>query len=271
MHLKKLIKVLCELQGEGGMDGKRGLPYPYILDLLAEPTIRQLAQLQSGSGNPIAEMCQINSSAGMAFNFYKLLEEASGMTVDFEWKESIPLLKSLAPANIDVRYEAGDTIYFAECKFLEPYYSNCERNNAAYFDMDRYPIEDNKDRWLALFKTEAEFRYYNVAQLYRHLLAIYRHLTENPDIYKRKQIVLQSVVWRMTEKFKEKYRLTKKDKERVLTIEEESKKAEGIIKLFFDDIGWDNIRYESVFYNDILDQIKEASRYETFIKQYILD
>ena len=61
MNLNKLIKVLTERYK--GNNENVSLPAPYVVPLLAEPTQKQLKQLESGDGNPIAEMCYINSSA----------------------------------------------------------------------------------------------------------------------------------------------------------------------------------------------------------------
>lgn len=279
MNLKRIISVLCKLYGEHCV--QKGLtlrlPSPYIIDLLAEPTDKQKEQLMEGSGNPIAEMHQINSSAGMAFNFYKLFEEVSGISMDFEWKESVPLTKSNLPANIDVRYESKDgVITFVECKFLEPYYSKCERNRAAYFDKERYPFTDYRDEWEKLMNKEREFEFYNIAQIFRHLLAIYRHTLEHPDIYAGKKIVLKSVMWKMPETFLKRYNQEEKDKnneknsERLKTLFEEKTRAEAIINEHAQMIGWTNFSFKSEFYNDITKDIEGAMRYDDFMKQYAL-
>ena len=280
MNLKKLISLLCKVYSE--QCAQRGIkvsmPAPYSIDLLAEPTERQMEQLESGSGNPIAEMHQINSSAGMAFNYYKLFEEATGITVDFEWQDSIPLLKSTFPANIDVRYETEDgVITFVECKFLEPYYSGCERNRPAYTDPDRYPFTDHREEWIGLMQKESEFKFYNIAQIFRHMLAIYRHTLEHPEIYEGKKIVLKSIMWRMPEAYLERYnqlekgRNNDKNKTRLEELSSESAKAEELINAFASQIGWADFSFSSEYYNDITDAIKSSSRYDDFMRIYGLE
>lgn len=280
MNLNKIVSVLSILYEE--YCKQKGLTLrlssPFIIDLLAEPTDKQKEQLKMGSGNPIAEMQQINSSAGMAFNYYKLFEEVRGVEVDFEWKESIPLTKSSLPANLDVRYETKDgVITFVECKFLEPYYSTCERNRAAYFDKERYPFADHRDEWEGLMKKEKDFKYYNIAQIFRHLLAIYRHTLEYPDIYAGKKIVLKSVMWKMSDAFLERYnkeekgRNAAKNKERLDTLFDEKKRATAIINEHAQKIGWTDFSFESEFYNDITNDIKGAMRFNDFMAQYALN
>ena len=280
MNLNKIISVLCKLYEENcTMKGLTPtLPAPYVIDLLAVPTDKQRKQLETGSGNPIAEMHQINSSSGMSFNFYKLFEEANEISVDFEWKESIPVTKSNAPANIDVRYETKErVIVFVECKYLEPYYSPCERNSAAYFDIERYPFVHHRNEWVDLMRKEEEFAYYNIAQIFRHLLAIYRHTLEHPDIYDGKKIMLKSVMWKMPDAFLERYnqeekgKNIKKNQTRLKKLYDEKVMAEKIINEFTRKIGWTNFTFKSEYYNDIIDEIKESKRYNDFLTQYSLN
>jgi hypothetical protein len=278
MNRSKLIQILSGFYNAAQSGRDISLFNPSSIPLLAEMTDRQRAQLESGSGNPIAEMQQINSSAGMAFNYYKLFEEVRGVEVDFEWKESIPLTKSSLPANLDVRYETKDgVITFVECKFLEPYYSTCERNRAAYFDKERYPFADHRDEWEGLMKKEKDFKYYNIAQIFRHLLAIYRHTLEYPDIYAGKKIVLKSVMWKMSDAFLERYnkeekgRNAAKNKERLDTLFDEKKRATAIINEHAQKIGWTDFSFESEFYNDITNDIKGAMRFNDFMAQYALN
>ena len=272
MELNCLVKLLRELYEE---NNKTVLSYPYVINLLENPTEEQKKQLEGGKGNPAAETSKINSSAGMAFNYYKLFEKAKGVIVEFEWKESIPLTKSTAPANIDVRYETNDgTIYFVECKYLEPYYQNYTKNREAYFDTNRYPFENNHAEWKDLLEKEDKFEVYDVPQLFRHMLAIYRHSLTFPDIYSNKKIVLKSVIWKMSDEFLERYnkiennKNKEKNRERLAKLFEEKERAETIINEFSKKICWNNFTFESQYYNDIIDDIKGTERYGDFLKQY---
>ena len=138
MNLNKLIKVLTERYGENNKGAS--FPAPYAVSLFAEPTQKQLKQLKNGDGNPIAEMCHINSSAGLAFNYYKLFEHAKGIEVNFEDKVEKPLrLKNNGGkyANLDVSFYLDGTQYYIESKFLEPYYSKCKHNTCSYYNKDK--------------------------------------------------------------------------------------------------------------------------------------
>ena len=280
MEQKKLTECLAKWYDENHTEkGRRKASGVFVVPLLAELTADQLYQLQNGSGNPLAQIHQVNSSAGLVVNYYKLFEEAHpSVVVDFEWKESIPLLKSSAPANLDVRYELDGTIYFIESKFLEPYYSDAKKNAEAYFDKSRYPKEvdvSDKDAWQTLFKHEGTFRYFDYPQLCRHLLAIYRHNKKNPEMYRDKEIVLRSVGWEMTPSFKQYFQSLGWDdgdmKERCDTIQKEKEIATSIFKEHIQKISWHECRFETDTYNNMLDEISGSKKFNQFIKQYFLE
>ena len=237
-----------------------------------------MEQLQNGSGNPIAEMYQINSSAGLAVNYYKLFEKThKGVVVQFEWKESVPLVGSSAPANLDVKYELGNTVYFIESKFLEPYCSANKRNSESYFETDRYPFPDHRDDWKELLEKESDFIHYDYAQLCRHLMAIYRHWLEHPEIYMGKTLVLQSVCWKMTDLFIKHYQSMWNDEDdleaRISALEEEKRKAYDYFNQHVKQIGWDACRFECKNYNDedMLNAICKSKHFEQFKRQYFME
>lgn len=109
---------------------------------LIELSEEQREILEKGDGQKLNEYKQINSSTGLAVNYYKLMENLDLISeLIFEKKPAIPLEKSQKFVNIDVFYKRNGTLYFVESKFLEPYYNGNEVLVDAYFDEDRYPIE----------------------------------------------------------------------------------------------------------------------------------
>ena len=82
-----------------------------------------------GQSNP-NEYKQINSSTGLAVNYYKILESVKPIEeLVFEDKVAIPLKgKGGRKANLDVSYKRDGKLFYVESKFLEPYYSNNEKN-----------------------------------------------------------------------------------------------------------------------------------------------
>ena len=249
----------------------------YIVQLLEKLTPTQLYQLQSGDGNPIANMYQINSSAGMAVNYYKLFERThKNVSVGFEWKDSIPLLGSSKPANIDVKYELDGIVHFVECKFLEPYESENHKNNPAYMDTRRYPFNCYKECWRELIEKENEFKYTDFAQLCRHLMAIYRYYLESNELL-NKRIVLESVSWKMTKTFLNHYasmgNSTSEFENRIEIIGIEQHKCNQLFSDFLKKIHWGNCSFIAHHYNDpeMLDAIREANRFDDFKKQYFIE
>lgn len=246
-----------------------------VTDLICEPTKEQLQSLCEGSGNPEAEMRQVNSSAGLAVNFWRAYEichpEAN---VEFEWKEVVPLRRG-RPANIDAVVRACQVEEFYESKFLEPYYSINETPRDSYFDESKYSsyTKDSSRAWVELFKRSSEFQYYNVTQLIRHLLAISKHMWKNPKYYSDKQVNLISVVWDMPESFAEMF---KEDVKEVLiqrrsVIREEAERCEKLLNDFIQEhLPMKNLHFKALKYNNILDQISDDKLRSKLKNQYFL-
>lgn len=267
---------------------EKKIKHVYVVPLLSKLSGKQLEQLQNGSGNPISEMFQINSSAGLAINYYKLFEEVikkqnKNFEIEFEWKESIPILKSNAPANIDVRFELNNTIYFVESKFLESYCDPCEKidDSSPYLYFKRYKISATSQVWIDLFSeiknkiTSEKFLYYNITQLSKHLLAIYVDFNENPNKYNNKNIVLLSVTWEMPDLFEQHFNSMKLNNgdldSRKNVLKLESKQCDEILNNFIQNkLKWGNCKFEAKQYNDIDMQnaIINAKGYEKFKLQY---
>lgn len=223
-----------------------------------------------GQSNP-NEYKQINSSTGLAVNYFKILDDLNQFEkLTFEEKVAKPLKeRGGLKANIDVLYEKKGVLYYIESKFLEPYYSENEKNKEAYFDTDRYPVPDkDKTAWYDLLKDAQSYKYYNFSQLCRHLLAIWRNHKNDPT-----KLVLQSVTWRMPDAFinhmeseddKDKFRDRRKQ------IKDEAEKCQNRINTFLKQIEWNNIEFQALYYNDILDDISSSPFFEEFKKRYML-
>lgn len=245
-------------------------------DLICQPTEEQRQKLMEGSGNPEAEMRQVNSSAGLAVNYWRAVELSDpDCKVEFEWKRQVPLKRGL-PANIDVvlRWKSG--VNFIESKFLEPYYSGNEVPRTSYFDASKYSKDIGPAcQWVELFKKAVDFKYYNVVQLCRHLLAIYKDMRRNQEEYNKKEVCLLSYTWEMPDRFIE---LFPKDvqgvfNERRRVIEEEADKCERLLNNF---LGWqleidpDVLCFSCLTYNRMNSNIEDSPYYSQIKKQYFL-
>jgi hypothetical protein len=240
-----------------------------------------LQGLEKGTGHPEQELEKINSSARLAAFYYKLLEMSGGFSsLRFEWNESTPLEipgRENPPANLDVRYEENNEVHFVESKYLEPYYSENEKIKNSYLNQDYYSDSiTNSNLWVEKFSEVSEMtRYVNVSQLYRHLLAIYRHYQENLQSYMGKTIILESVSWKPTEQFLDSVgKLSKRSRsyliKRMDLIEQELEAVKKDINAFIKILKWDNCRFETKSYNNMLDSIKDSPKFNDFCKQYFL-
>ena len=249
----------------------------YHVAPLVKLTKEQNYILTEGDGQTEDQYKQINSSTGLAVNYYKLLEELGAITdLVFENKIAKPLKKGGRFANLDVSYNRDGILYFVESKFLEPYYSGNETIKDSYFDVSKYPIEveDNKGEWQKLFLQSTEFVYYNFSQLCRHLLALYRYTHGiKGSLYNGEKVVLQSVTWEMTPQFMKK--LDQKNsidmQKRIEQLQAEANKCQEIFNSFITNIGWNNMKFQTLHYNDMLDDIKSSKHYAEFCKRYFFD
>ena len=233
----------------------------YHVAPLVKLTKEQNYILTEGDGQTEDQYKQINSSTGLAVNYYKLLEELGAITdLVFENKIAKPLKKGGRFANLDVSYNRDGILYFVESKFLEPYYSGNETIKDSYFDVSKYPIEveDNKEEWRKLFLQSTEFVYYNFSQLCRHLLALYRYTHGiKGSLYNGEKVVLQSVIWEMTPRFLNKLDQTNSNKmrKRIEQLQAEANKCQEIFNSFITNIGWNNMKFQTLHYKQALRRI----------------
>ena len=249
----------------------------YHVSPLINLTSEQQKILSDGDGQTEDQYKQINSSTGLAVNYYKILEELASITdLNFENKIAKPLNKGGRFANLDVSYKKNGVLHYVESKFLEPYYSGNETIKDSYLDISKYPVEveENKEEWRNLFNKASEFEYYNFSQLCRHLLALYRytHGIKGSE-YKGEQVVLQSVTWEMTPQFMKK--LDQKNsidmQKRIQQLQDEANRPQEIFNAFISNIGWNNMKFQTLQYNDMLDDIKSSKHYAEFCKRYFFD
>ena len=246
-----------------------------VTDLICMPTESQLQCLYKGDGNPEAEMRQVNSSAGLAVNFWRAYELCNPQaSVEFEWKKMVPLRRGRR-ANIDAVVRTFHTEDFYESKFLEPYYSNNEIPKDSYFDESKYSsyTKDSAHSWVELFKRSSEFQYYNVTQLIRHLLAISKHMWKNPKYYCDKQVNLISVVWDMPDSFAAMYEGEIENAliQRRTIIRNEAEKCEKLLNDFIQEhLPMKNLVFKAIKYNNIIDQISDDELRSKLESQYFL-
>lgn len=235
--------------------------------------------LNEGDGQTPYQYKQINSSTGLAVNYYKIYESQQTISdLIFENKVARPLNKGGKCANLDVSYRKDGILYFIESKFLEPYYDGNETIKEAYFDARKYSkevkIHGQEHEWIELFKKTNALKYYNITQLCRHLLAIYRYTHGMiGSAYKGEPVVLQSVTWKMPQKFLDRldYNNRSDMEVRIQTLQQEEIICDEILNSFIAKIGWENMRFENLHYNEILNEIKNSTHYNEFCKRFFLN
>lgn len=260
---------ICEKNPEGIV--------PFAKEMVElNPMQKQILENGTGQKSHPKQYRQVNSSTGLVVNFYKTLENENVISnLIFEDKLGRPLKRGF-PVNLDASYNEGNDSVYIESKFLEPYYNYYkanESNSASYFLPNKYDnslSDSDIPIWIDVFKEAEKFQIYNVAQLSRHLLAIYRtHINEHTT-----NIVLQSVVWKMTPKFID----LLEDKEvaslmssRVNQLDKEKEMCVELFDQLKEKLHWSNFTFKAVYYNDIISYIKESEQREQFKIRYFLD
>lgn len=246
-----------------------------VIGLICQPTEEQKEALRKGDGKPNLEMRKVHSSAGLAVNYWRAYELCHpDSSVEFEWKKQRPLKRGKS-ANIDVVVREKDRMTFIESKFLEPYYRPNDSLAKSYVETDKYSKETGPaEPWVELFSEAKNFKIYNVVQLCRHLLAIYKDMMITPEDYVQKTVTLLSVTWEMTDAFLNDC-FTDKEKagsvERTKRISEESARCHKLLNDFIsNNLGVSNLRFDVKKYNDIIGLVSEFPEYEKLRNQYFL-
>ena len=277
-RLEKFKRLILDEYKRQGIDIRTQSESVHYVSPLIELSEEQREILEKGDGQNSNKYKQINSSTGLAINYYKLLEELGLIDeLVFEKNPAKPLKRGGKPANLDVFYKRDGNLYFIESKFLEPYYGKSKSIRDAYLDKDKYPIEIQafRNEWHQLFLQSKDFQYYDVAQLCRHLLALYRYTHGyKGSEYQGESVVLQSVTWEMPERFINLLSSPSdrnKMRERVETLKEEAKRCHDMFNTFINEIDWNNMTFETLHYNHMLDEIKPNKHYSDFCKRYFFD
>ena len=251
-------------------------------------------KVRKGDSNPLDKIRKVNSSTALAVYYYTLFVKLLGIkeeNFDFENKIGIPLNlekvskqypgKPLRNANIDVLLKMDNTIWFVESKFLEPYYSSTQLLPEKYLNAGNYGDNDNADIWFKYAKEInthiEEYKFYNVTQMFKHLLAMYSH---REKWYSKgySNFVLLNVGWKMTDSFKAKIKIESKRSfsyinTRDKLIEEQTEKGIKLLNDLVNKLEWKDCKVEFKHYNDLelLEIIKDSPNYDDFIKRYLIE
>lgn len=91
--------------------------------------------------------------------------------------------------------------------------------------------------------------------------------------YQGEPVVFQSVMWKMTERFMNLLSSSERDEmnERVNTLKEETSRCHEMFNTLINKVGWSNMQFETLHYNDILGEINLANITTTFVRDISLN
>lgn len=223
----------------------------------------------------IPEVKKINSSTALAINYFQLLSEVSSIRVDYEVDVAVPLILDPGkghPAMLDAKYTSDGVCYYIESKFLEPYYSPTHEISPSYFIEEYYESAEVASKWISAFKNvqmmidNGTFCYFDINQMFKHLLAIYRTKPSG-------SVVLKNLIWKPTDAFLqgiESRRSASFLANRCVKLTEEMKTASSLLNKFVSELGWKDCEVVVKYYNDELDAVSHHDSYEVFKKKYLL-
>lgn len=218
----------------------------------------------------VPEVKKLNSSTALAVNYFQMLP----MSVEYEVDVAIPLILSPGkghPAMIDVRYETDGETHYVESKFLEPYYSQTHEISPSYLVEHYYDSPDTAAMWIDIFKSvqiminNGDFCYYDINQMLKHLLAIYRTSPPRP-------VILSNMIWRPEKVFFDSMKSKRSVsylKKRSEKLTEEMCRAQLLLTDFVQKIDLD-CRIHVAYYNDTLQEVSTHENFVTFAKKYLL-
>lgn len=223
----------------------------------------------------IPEVRKINSSTALAINYFELLARLSSIHIDYEVAVAVPLVLDPGkghPAMIDAKYTANGISYFIESKFLEPYYSSTHEISPSYFIDEYYESAEIASKWISAFKNvqmmidNGTFCYFDINQMLKHLLAIYRTKPIEP-------VVLKNLIWKPTDAFLqyiESRRSVSFLKKRCVKLTEEMKTAKDLLNQLVAELDWKDCTVDVKYYNDELGVIAQHDFFDAFKKKYLL-
>lgn len=270
MNLEKLIGTLQNYYNANGMERWCGGS-----QMILHPSDEVWGGMLSRNPGVENEIVKLNSSSALSINYHEMLGIALGVRMDYEVAVAIPLHLDEGkghPAMLDVKYEHDGVTYYVESKFLEPYYTVSHKASKNYWNERYYLEEKETEKWVALFKQvdgmieQKEFCYYDINQMLKHLLAIYR-------IQPQANVVLKNLIWRPSETFMnaiESQRSRSFLTKRVARLTEEMETARKLIADFIGSINWKNCNVKISFYNEEMEQVSKCGFIDEFKAKYLL-
>lgn len=271
MDLNRLIEVFKAYYQNNGLER-------WLLDdqLLVRPLETVWNAMLERNPTVLAEMSKLNSSTSLAINYHEMFSVILDVEVQYEVAVAKPLL---FPSNkghsamLDVKYYLSGTTYYVESKFLEPYYGNSLPISHSYFNTQYYENEEVGKKWVNIFIRinemiqGGEFQYYDINQMLKHLLAIFRTKPAG-------RVVLRNLMWHPSEKF---YGLLSKRsasflRKREIILNKEILKSMDLFTDFIENVlHWTYCGVEIYSYSDVLLSVAQHDQLECFKRKYIIE
>lgn len=172
----------------------------------------EILQFQNADGNELeTKASRVNSSAALLLNIFTQLRRDGKIELkDFGKFDSYELESQLQvlngggkKANIDLSLTNDQSYIYIESKFTELfYYGKKKPTSLSYQNESKYP---SKDIYQATIQFLDKYKVYDVNQLVKHTIGIYRDCLYNPSKYNGKKVYLLNLNWELLTSDKDLY------------------------------------------------------------------
>ena len=213
----------------------------------------EIAQFQNADGNELeTKAAKVNSSAALLLNMFTQLRRDGKIELNdfgkfnsYELETKLQVLNGGGKkANIDLSMSNKKSYIYIESKFTELfYYRKKEPTSLSYQVESKYP---SKDIYKSAIQFLDKYKVYDVNQLVKHTIGVYRDCLTNPDKYKGKTVYLLNLSWELITSDKDLYESFKLQLEAIKEATEFNYKFNRAMEMVFKNIG---INFKFIYMN----------------------
>jgi len=235
----------------------------------------EIKRFESADGNELeSKASKVNSSAALLLNIFTALRRGEKVELNgfgkfnsYELETQLQVLNGGGKkANIDMSLVNEKSYIYIESKFTELfYYRQKAPTSLSYQDEAKYP---SKDIYKAAIQFLDKYQLYDVNQLVKHTIGIYRDCLDNQEKYKGKKVYLLNLNWELVtsdEDLKESYKL---QLEALRESTEFIGKFNKVMKKCFKKIGID-FRFIYINYYDFYTRVLNTKKIDHQLNNYL--
>lgn len=175
-------------------------------NLLYPMTEHEVQSILDGDGHELDwKLAQVNSSAALLMNTLHAIKPNTDLTIQgigsfqsVTYEKKLKVLETSSKcSNLDGLLSNEDTFVFIESKFTELFYPQKSRSTISkkYREMNEYPDKDIFEAIEPFLRWKCKA--FDLFQIIRHTIAIYRDVFHQQSLYQDKKVVLLNLAWEL--------------------------------------------------------------------------